>query len=174
MSKISVALRGWRFEESEVFDADGEMRDLGEMPEDTRNRLVRLSALMGEPCTACWLEHGESDIERANQGEIVYGEPLAEVLLCAEHEPDFLYWFREAGGEAHAGGAALQEEFQNWYAAGNRAPEGYAGLEHVEREPDRLPDASEDQRLEAVEQQAADLAEEEREALGLDLDDLDV
>ena len=36
MGKISIGLRGWRFEEDEVFDAEGNVRPFGEMDEDTR------------------------------------------------------------------------------------------------------------------------------------------
>jgi len=178
MAKISIGLRGWRFDEDAVFDEDGDVRDVAEMPEDTRNRLLRLQAILGEPCNACWLVHGESDIEQCNPAEIVYGEPLAEVLLCAEHEPDFLHWFREEGGEEYTGRATLQEEFHEWFADGGRAPEGYAGLEHVEGDPDDLPDdlGSEgtNESLREVEQQVEAMADAEREALDIDLDDLDV
>jgi len=172
MAKISIGLRGWRFDE------DGDVRDVAEMPEDTRNRLLRLQAILGEPCNACWLVHGESDIEQCNPAEIVYGEPLAEVLLCAEHEPDFLYWFREEGGEKYTGRATLQEEFHEWFADGGCAPEGYAGLEHVEEDPHTLPDdpGSEgtNESLQEVEQQVEGMTDAEREALDVDLDDLDV
>ena len=175
MAKVSIGLRGWRFDEDEVFDADGEVRPFGEMDEDTRNRLVRLSALLGEPCNACWLIHGEDDIEQCNTGTIVYGEPLAEVLLCDDHEADFLYWFREEGGEEYAGSADLADAFHEWFADGGRAPEGYAGIDHVDEDPDALPDAAETaESIPEVDRQVAEMDEREREALDVDLDDLDV
>ena len=135
MTKVSIALRGWRFDEDEVFAENGDLEALGEMPADTRHRLIRLAQITGDACDACWLIHGEADIERANQGDIVYGEPMAEVLLCDEHEADFLYWFREEGGSEFAGEAAFPDRFHEWFADGNRAPEGYGGLEHVEDDP---------------------------------------
>jgi hypothetical protein len=174
MAKVSIGIRGWRFDEDAVFDDDGEVRSLAEMPEDTRNRLIRLTSILSEPCDACWLIHGEDDIEQANQVEIVYGEPLAEVVLCSDHEPDFLYWFREEGGSQYAGTATFQEQFHEWFDDGNRAPEGYAGLDHVEDDPDSLPDVSGEDELEEVEEQVSELDEAERDALDLNLDDLDV
>jgi hypothetical protein len=178
MSKISIGLRGWRFDEDEIFDEDDRIRPLSEMDEDTRNRLVRLSSILGEPCSACWLIHGEQNIEQANAGTIVYGEPLAEVLLCDEHEPDFLYWFREEGGSEYAGSADLQEAFHEWFADGGRAPEGYAGLQYVDEAPDELPDIPDDpderDGIPEVEQQVSELDDAEEDALDLDLDDLDV
>jgi hypothetical protein len=140
MSKVSVGLRGWRFEESEIFDEDGEFKPLEEIPEEPRERLVRLQKLVEEPCDACYIEHGEENLHRATPAEVVYGEPLGELLLCHDHEPDFLYWFREAGGSDHRGSAAFADRFHEWYAAGNRAPEGYGGLEHVDADPEGLPD----------------------------------
>jgi hypothetical protein len=134
MTKVSIALRGWRFEEDDVFDEDGDRRPLAEMPEDARHRIVRLAQISGDACDACWLVHGDADVDRANPGDIVYGEPLAEVILCEEHEADFLYWFREAGGRKHTGEAAFPDRFHEWFADGNRAPEGYGGLEHVAAE----------------------------------------
>lgn len=177
MGKVSIGLRGWRFDEEDIFDEDGEILDLDEMPEDTRHRIVRLSSLMGEPCNACWLIHGEEDIEECNPGTIVYGEPLAEVLLCNEHEADFLYWFREMGGETFAGSADLQDEFHEWFLDGGRGPEKYAGLDHVQRHPDPLQnseDPAESAGIEAVERQLDEMADAEREALDVNLDDLDV
>ena len=140
MAKVSIELRGWRFEESDVFTPDGEIRPLEEMPPDTRERVLRLSALVGSPCDACWLIHGDEDIEQCNVAEVVYGEPLAEVVLCRDHEPDFLYWFREVGGSEHRGSEDLEDAFHAWFADGGRAPEGYGGLEHVETDPTALPE----------------------------------
>lgn len=135
MSKVSVALQGWRFDEEAIFDGDGDLKPPEEMPEDARYRIIRLAQIGGDACDACWLIHGEANIDRANQGDIVYGEPMAEVLLCEDHETDFLYWFREAGGDAVAGEARFPDEFHEWFAAGNRAPADYQGIEHVERDP---------------------------------------
>jgi len=179
MGKVSIGLRGWRFDEADVFDEDGEFRPLGEMPEDARYRIVRLSSLLGEPCSACWLIHGEADIGECNPGTIVYGEPLAEVLLCGEHEADFLYWFHEEGGQQYAGSADLQDEFHEWFLDGGRAPEGYAGLDHVQAHPDELPDAAGEAAdggdgIPEVEEQLEEMEEAEREALSVDLEDLDV
>ncbi|WP_256290411.1 hypothetical protein [Halobellus inordinatus] len=139
MAKVSIGLRGWRFDEEEVFTDDGEFRSLDDVPEDTRKRLIRLTYLQGKPCDACYLVHGEENKKRCNQAEIVYGEPMEEVLLCSEHEADFLYWFREAGGKDAAGTETFRDEFHEWFVAGNRAPEGYGGLEHVDTDPDELP-----------------------------------
>jgi hypothetical protein len=139
MTKISIGLRGWRFDEEAVFSEDGEFRPLEEVSDDTRKRLIRLTYLQGKPCDACYLIHGEAEKKRANQAEIVYGEPMEEVLLCQTHEPDFLYWFREAGGSERTGTETFRDEFHEWFASGNRAPEGYAGLEYVDTDPEDLP-----------------------------------
>ncbi|WP_058366470.1 hypothetical protein [Haloparvum sedimenti] len=140
MSKVSVGLRGWRFEESEIFTPEGEFKPLDEIPEEPRERLLRLTKLVEEPCDACYLEYGEEEVQKARQAEIVYGEPLGEVLLCPAHEADFLYWFREAGGDAHRGDPELSDAFHEWYAAGNRAPEGYGGIDHVDDDPEGVPE----------------------------------
>ncbi|MEF8781438.1 MAG: hypothetical protein V5A46_12245 [Haloferacaceae archaeon] len=140
MGKVSVGLRGWRFEEREIFDEDGELKPLDEIPEDPRERLVRLLALVNEPCDACYLIHGEAEIERCRPAEIVYGEPSSEVLLCGVHEPDFLYWYREVGGSRLKGDPELRDAFHEWFADGNRAPDGYGGIEHVETAPEEIPE----------------------------------
>lgn len=173
MAKISIGLRGWRFDEDEVFDENGDIRPIDEMTEDTRNRLIRLSAIMGDPCNACWLVHGEENLEQCNVGAIVYGEPLAEVLLCDEHETDFIYWFREEGGHQYAGSSALQDEFHEWFLEGNRAPESYPGLRHVDQEPDALPDAVQNEGIEGVDCQVDDLDADEQDALNVNTDNLD-
>jgi hypothetical protein len=175
MAKVSIGLRGWRFEESEVFTDDGDFKPLDEIPEEPRERLLRLSYIVTEPCDACYLVHGEADKRRCNEATIVYGEPLDEVLLCDRHEADFLYWYREAGGSAHRGDPELRDEFHEWFADGGRAPEGYGGVEHVDTDPEDLPDppdAQEVQRrleeMESFEGARLDmrelLAEEAREA----------
>jgi hypothetical protein len=140
MAKVSIGLRGWRFEEGDVFTPDGDVRPLDEMPPDARERVLRLSALVGSPCDACWLIHGDEDIERCRAADVVYGEPMAEVVVCAPHEPDFLYWYREEGGSAHRGSEDLEDAFSEWFADGGRAPEGYEGIEHVDTDPDGLPE----------------------------------
>jgi hypothetical protein len=140
MGKVSIGLRGWRFEESDVFAEDGSFRPLEEMPPDARQRLNRLTSLANRPCDACWLEYGEEEIERANAAQVVYGEPMAEVLLCDEHEPDFVYWFREEGGSNHRGSDDLDDAFYEWYLDGGAATDGYGGVTHVETDPKDLPD----------------------------------
>lgn len=176
MSKVSIALRGWRFDEDAVFETDGgELKALEEMPEDVRHRVIRLAQIGGDACDACWLLHGEADIDRANAGDIVYGEPMAEVLLCADHEADFLYWFREAGGRAYAGDAAFPDEFHEWFAAGNRAPDDYAGLDHVESDPTAFDvHGAAACGLDAVSDELAETEQVGAAAMDVDLDALDL
>ncbi|MDG5776016.1 hypothetical protein VB773_14555 [Haloarculaceae archaeon H-GB2-1] len=175
MGKVSIGLRGWRFDEDEVFDAEGELRELGKMEPDTRQRIVRLSAFIGEPCDACFLEHGQADVDQCNVGAVIYGEPLGEVLLCEDHEADFLYWFREDGGSEFKGETELRDRFHEWFMKGGRAPEGYAGLEHVDEEPDRIPDAPERAgEIPGLEEELEDLDDDDIEALDLDLSEFDV
>jgi hypothetical protein len=140
MAKVSIGLRGWRFEEREVFTREGEFRPLSEIPEAARQRLVRLSLIVERACDACYLVHGDEEKKRCRQATIVYGEPLDEVLLCDDHEADFLYWFREEGGRELAGDDGFRDAFHEWFASGGRAPDGYAGLDHVETDPDALPE----------------------------------
>ncbi|GAA0533439.1 hypothetical protein ABNG02_09505 [Halorubrum ejinorense] len=147
MAKVSIGLRGWRFEEDEIFSDDGELKPLDEIPEDPRERLVRLVSLVEEPCDVCYLEHGEEDIHRCREAEIVYGEPEGEVLLCPEHEPDLIYWFREAGGSEHKGSVEFADRFHEWVAAGNESPEGFGSVEHVEEDPGGLPELPDQQEV---------------------------
>ncbi|MGM0590723.1 MAG: hypothetical protein ACQETI_03675 [Halobacteriota archaeon] len=140
MAKVSIGLRGWRFEESEVFDDAGEFKPLDDIPEDPRRRLIRLTYLVEQPCDACYLVHGESEIQRCRQARIVYGEPMEEVLLCDQHEADFIYWYQHEGGTERRGTETFRDEFHEWFADGGRAPEGFGGLEHVETDPKNLPD----------------------------------
>jgi hypothetical protein len=140
MAKVSIGLRGWRFEEREVFTPDGEFKPLDGIPEEPRERLVRLAYLVEKPCDACYLVHGEKHVERCTPAAIVYGEPNEEVLLCGTHEADFLYWYREAGGKSHRGEPTFRDAFHEWFADGGRAPEDYGGLDHVETDPEALPD----------------------------------
>jgi hypothetical protein len=139
MTKISIGLRGWRFDESTVFTDSGEFRPLASMPSDVRERLLRLNVLIDEPCDVCQLTIGAEDIGRCRPAAIVYGEPDAEVLVCDPHEPSFMFWYREQGGADLAGDVAFQSAFHRWIAAGNRAPPGYEGLEYVEEDPAAVP-----------------------------------
>lgn len=166
MGKVSIGLRGWRFDEEAVFTPEGELRPMDEMPDETRDRISRLTALVGSPCDACWLIHGDDEVDVCNPAEVVYGEPLGEVLLCQEHEPDFLYWFNEAGGDAYRGDSAMQDAFHEWFADGGRAPEEYAGLEHVDTDPDAVPRPS------TAAPDPADFDPPADEAAGIDLRDL--
>jgi hypothetical protein len=169
MGKVNIGLRGWRFEEEEVFTEEGEFRPVDEIPDDPRKRLVRLQALVGSPCDACWLIHGDENLHKCNVAEVVYGEPLSEVVLCREHEPDFRYWFSEAGGSRFKGEERLQDEFHEWFVDDGRAPEGYGGIEHVETDPENIPETPEpDQEALNVE-----LPEEEQERIDLRSMDLD-
>jgi len=143
MSKISIGLRGWRFDEEEVFTEDGELRPLEELSEDTRKRLVRLSDIADSICDACWLIHGDENIAECNPAEAVYGEPVAEVVVCGDHEDDLIYWFREEGGDRYAGDQEFRDAFHEWFLDGGRAPEGYEGIQHVETEPEDLPEPPE-------------------------------
>ena len=163
MGKVSIGLRGWRFDEDEVFTEDGEYRPMDEIPADPRKRLVRLQALVASPCDACWLIHGDENVHECNVAEVVYGEPLGEVILCSDHEPDFLYWFSETGGDRFKGQQELQDEFHEWFADGGRAPEGYGGVEHVETDPDDVPEPPEPD----MEEMNVDVPEEERERIDL-------
>ena len=147
MGKVSIGLRGWRFDEEEVFDEEGRYRPLSEMPSDVSDRVSRLAALVTAPCHACYLIYGDDEIARCNVAEIVYGEPMAEVLLCADHEPDFLYWYREEGGEALRGDPELPDAFHVWFDDGGRAPADYGGIDHVDTDPDALPEPPDPEEL---------------------------
>jgi len=182
MAKVSIGLRGWRFEESEVFTEDGEFKPLEEISGDPQERLVRLTYLVEQPCDACYLIHGEAAIERCAQAAIVYGEPGDELLLCDDHEADFLYWYREAGGKAHRGEPTFRDRFHEWFADGGRAPEGYEGLDHVETDPDALPDPPDPEEIhqrlnEDFEGRRINLrkdADDDADGEELDLDDVDL
>lgn len=140
MGKISIGLRGWRFDEEDVFTEAGEFRPLDEVPEDTAERLVRLEDIVGSPCDGCWLIHGDENLDDCNAAEVVYGEPQAEVVLCADHENDLVYWFREADGAEYAGTDEFSDAFHEWFLDGGRAPEAFDGVEHVDTDPDELPE----------------------------------
>lgn len=142
MGKVSIALKGWRFDEEAVFDENGEFKPLAEMDSETRLRLNRLTTLREEACDCCWLQFGDDEERRCRSAEYVYGEPHSEVLLCDEHLDDFSYWYLETGGEEYRGTEAFQEEFHEWFADGGRAPEGYVGIEHEETAPESIPEPS--------------------------------
>ncbi|WP_132059868.1 hypothetical protein [Halorussus amylolyticus] len=143
MGKVSIGLRGWRFDEDEIFTEDDDFRPMDDIPKDPRHRLLRLQALVGAPCDACWLIHGDENIHECNVAEAVYGEPLAEIVVCSDHESDFIYWFAEEGGSRYKGEDVLQDEFHEWFLDGGRAPEGYGGVEHVDTDPDDIPEPPE-------------------------------
>ena len=164
---MSVGLRGWRFGESELFTENGDRRQLGSMSEDTRHRLVRLQVVIGNPSDACYLIHGDPDVRQCNEATVVYGEPLDELLVCDDHEADFLFWFRERGGDTIAGEETFRDAFHEWFDDGGRAPDGYAGIDHVEAAPGDLPDLPDPQ--EAYDRGAELLADHESP----DGDDLD-
>jgi len=174
MGKVSIALRGWRFDEDEVFDEGGEMRPVFEMSDETRERLVRLTVVAGNPCDACWLVHGDENIQQCRVARVVYGEPLAEVVLCDQHEPDFLYWFREAGGSDYRGTDEFQDQFHAWFADGGRAPDGYGGVDHVDTDPDSVPQPDPDVEMPTLEEELEKMDDEELDALGADFSDLDI
>ena len=139
MGKVSIGLRGWRFNEEDVFTEDGNLRPLDEMPQDDSDRISRLTALVSSPCDACWLIHGDENVHQCNVASVVYGEPLSEVLLCEEHETDFVHWYHDEDGSAYRGEPELQDRFHEWFLDGGRAPEDAVGVEHVLTAPEELP-----------------------------------
>jgi len=149
MGKVSVGLRGWRFDEAEIFTDEGLFRQLGEIPLDARQRLIRLVFLVDKPCDACRIQHGEDNIERANQAAAVYGEPDDEVVLCDDHEADFIYWYQEAGGSEYRGDPDLPDAFYAWFGDGGRAPDAFGTVEHVETDPEDLPDPPDGEEIQA-------------------------
>jgi len=174
MAKVSIGLRGWRFDEEAVLDDGRSLKPLARIPEEPRQRIARLATLVDKPCDACWLIHGETNGRQCNPAEIVYGEPLGEVVLCADHESDFLYWFREEDGSDLAGNRLLQNAFHQWFDDGGRAPEGYGGTDHVETDPASVPQPPRNPELDDLETELEEMSEEEREALGVDFSDLDL
>ena len=164
MGKVSIGLRGWRFDESAVFTDDGEIMPIDAMEYETRQRVVRLRQVIGSPCHDCWLLHGDENLDACNEAAAVYGEPLSEVVVCETHEPDFLFWYREEDGSEHRGEPELQDAFHEWFLDGGRAPEGYGGVEHVDTDPTAVPHVS----------ATTSAAEAEREANAVDLDSLDI
>lgn len=175
MAKVNIGLRGWRFEEDEVFDDDGTVKPLGTMDEDTRARVLRLTERLTDPCDACWLEFGQDDVTKCTQAEVIYGEPRGEVILCREHEADFVYWFRQVAEEAVIGTVELQDAFHAWFHDGGRAPAEFASLEHVDSDPDAVPEAPDPyEEMPGLEDELAEIDDEELEDLDVDLEDLDV
>jgi len=173
MGKVSIGFRGWRFDEDEVFDSNGRVRPLDNMEPDTRERVLRLSGLFGEPCDACYLQFSDDRVERCKPAQAVYGEPGGEVLLCNAHEADFVYWFQSAGGREFAGEAGLKDRFHEWFAGGGRAPEAFA-VEHVEESPGGVPEAPDPQaEIPGIEAEIEQMPEEEIEALDVSLSDLE-
>jgi len=147
MGKVSIGLRGWRFAEADIFNDDGMFKQLEEIPKDDRKRLLRLVSLVEQPCDACRLIHGEDEIHRARQAAIVYGEPNDEVVLCEQHESDFRYWYQEAGGSEYRGTAEFDDAFEEWFDDGGRAPDGFGSVDHVDTDPETLPDPPDAQEL---------------------------
>jgi hypothetical protein len=144
MDKVSIGLRGWRFDEDAVLTDDGDLKSYGEMDAEVRDRVSRLHRLVESPCDACWLSHGDAEIQRCAVAEAVYGEPFEEVVLCDDHEADFLHWFHEAGGRELAGTERFEDGFHEWFLDGGRAPEGYGGIERVEVAPEDVPEFDRD------------------------------
>ncbi|MFC3476528.1 hypothetical protein [Halobacterium litoreum] len=163
MTKVSIGFRGWRFDEDEVFDEHGNYRDVDEMSDDTRERFVRIPQLVDQPCDVCYLEVGDADADEVNAPTAVYGEPRGEVLVCDDHEAAFYYWFLEAGGDEYEGSTELQDAFHEWIAAGNREPDWYDGPDHVDTDPEAVPEPAGDE-FEAVD---VELPEEEQASVNL-------
>ena len=150
MGKVNVGLRGWRFAEADIFRDDGLFKQIDEIPMDDRQRLLRLVSLVEHPCDACRLIHGEEEVHKANQAAVVYGEPNDEVVLCPDHEADFIYWYQAAGGSDHRGTAAFDDAFIEWFDAGGRAPADFEAVEHVETAPEALPEPPDAAELNAM------------------------
>lgn len=150
MGKVNIGLRGWRFAEADVFNDEGMFKQLEEIPKDDRQRLLRLVSVVEKPCDACGLIYGEDEIHRATQAAVVYGEPNDEVVLCADHEADFMYWYQNAGGSDHRGTAEFNDAFYEWFDDGGRAPEDFETVEHVETDPEGLPEPPDAEELNAM------------------------
>jgi len=174
MGKVNIGLRGWRFDE-DVLNSEGGIRPLKTMEPDVRQRLLVLADRVVDPCDACWLEYGQEKVDSCNVAEVIYGEPGGEVVVCSAHEPDFLYWFREDGGSEYAGEVTLQDAFHQWFVDGNRAPEGYGGLEHVDEDPTALPDAPDrGTAVPGLKEEIENMDEDDRDAIDVNLDNLDI
>ena len=68
----------------------------------------------------------------------------------------------------------FKDRFHEWFADGNRAPEGYAGVEHVDTDPDAVPQPEPDVEMPTLEEEIEKLDDEELDDLGVGLDDLDL
>jgi len=69
----------------------------------------------------------------------------------------------------------MQDAFHEWFAEGGRAPEGYEGIEHVNTDPDALPEEPDPtEELPTLEEELEAMDDEDLDALGVDLDDLDL
>ncbi|MDY7082656.1 MAG: hypothetical protein SXQ77_09685 [Halobacteria archaeon] len=123
--KVCIGLRGWKFDPDDVFQEDGELKPIDDMPEDDQLRIVRLSEIVGNACHVCMLRHPEEGWDEWVKADVVYGEPTAEILTCDEHEADFLYWFFEEGGKEYKGDEMMPDLFHKWVKEGGEAPEGY-------------------------------------------------
>lgn len=175
MGKVNIGLRGWRFDEDVVFDSDGRIRPIGNMDEDTRARILRLTERVTDPCDACWLIHGEEHVEECTPAAVIYGEPRGEVVLCDDHERDFVFWFRNVADEDLIGEPELGDAFHQWFMDGGRAPESFPPLEHVDEDPDGVPEAPDPfEEMPGLEEELQQLDDEELEALDVNLDDLDI
>jgi hypothetical protein len=97
------------------------------------------------------------------------------VVVCADHEPDFLYWFREAGGRDLVDRPSdFEDAFYEWFADGEHAPEDYGGMEYVNTDPDAVPRPQPDVDMPTLEEELERLDDEELDALDVDLSDLDL
>ncbi|WP_284008701.1 hypothetical protein [Haloarcula pelagica] len=171
--KVNIGLRGWRFDD-DVLDDDGRVRPLGTLDPETRQRLLVLARRVVDPCDACRMVEGAAT-EDCNVAEVIYGEPNGEVVLCSAHEPDFIYWFRELGGDEYAGETDMRRAFHEWFVEGGRAPEDYEGLEHVDEDPTAVPEApSRSEAIPGIEEELDAVDEDDLASIDIDLDDLDV
>ena len=71
-------------------------------------------------------------------------------MLCEEHEADFRYWYQEAGGSDYRGTADFDDAFEEWFDDGGRAPEGFGSVDHVDTDPETLPDPPDAEELNAM------------------------
>lgn len=123
--KVSIGLRGWTFDPDDVFDDDGELKDLEEMPDEDKLRISRLTEIIGNACHVCMLRNPEEGWDVWEKATVVYGEVTSEVLTCDEHESEFLYWYFEEGGKAYKGDDKLPDKFHKWVREGGEAPPDY-------------------------------------------------
>ena len=112
--KVCIGLRGWRFNPDDVFDSEGRIKKPEDIPEGQRERIARLSDIVGNACHVCMLLHPDAGWDEWVKADVVYGEPRHEVLMCDEHEDVFETWFFDEGGKALKGSEELQYEFHEW------------------------------------------------------------